>query len=115
MYAKLGIINQISSSRRALPVHVVHPICCKIEALDLGVTRFKGAGGKQSQLFWQANIYSEEQVNPARTDTPTNVKRLVHSLLLATFAGPVDLKLGKTDETFGLFILNRKELASKLK
>lgn len=41
-----------------LPVHVVHPICCKIETLDLGVTCFKGARGKQSELFWQANIYS---------------------------------------------------------
>lgn len=41
-----------------LPVHVVHPICCKIEALDLGVTCFKGARGKQRELFWQADIYS---------------------------------------------------------
>lgn len=36
------------------------------------------------------------------------MKRLVHLLLLATFAGSVDLKLWKTDETFGFFILNRK-------
>lgn len=53
------IINQIRSFHQALlPVHVVHPICCKIETLDLGVTCFKGARGKQSELFWQANIYS---------------------------------------------------------
>lgn len=30
----------------------------------------------------------------------------MHSLLLATFTGPVDLKLGKTDETLGFLILN---------
>lgn len=47
-----------SSHQALLPVHVVHPICCKIETLDLGVTCFKGARGKQSELFLKANIYS---------------------------------------------------------
>lgn len=41
-----------------LPVHVVHPIRCEVEALDLGVTRFKGTGQKQSERFEQANLYS---------------------------------------------------------
>lgn len=36
------------------------------------------------------------------------MKRFVHLLLLATLAGSVDLELGKTDETFRLFILKRK-------
>lgn len=40
-----------SFRRAALPVHVVHPICCKVETLDLGVTRFKGTRQKQSELF----------------------------------------------------------------
>lgn len=32
----------------------------------------------------------------------------MHSLLLATFTGPVDLKLRKTDKTLRLLILSRK-------
>lgn len=43
-----------------LPVHVVHPICCKIETLDLGVTCFKGARGKQSQLFWHLFVRARQ-------------------------------------------------------
>lgn len=42
----------------------------------------------------------------------------MHSLLLATFTGPVDLKLWKTDETLGFLILNNtksKKVKKKMK
>lgn len=40
-----------SFPQAVLPVHVVHTICCKVETLDLGVTRFKGTRQEQSELF----------------------------------------------------------------
>lgn len=34
----------VCSAHAALPVHVIHSICCKVEALDLGVTCFESTG-----------------------------------------------------------------------
>lgn len=92
-----------------VPVHVIHPVCCKVETLDLGVTRFESTGGEHRQLFLQANtfIIRAHQLHSEEFQTQQPVY-IVHLLLLATFAGPVDLKLWKTDKTLRLLILNRK-------
>lgn len=53
--------------------------------------------GGQSELFLPLEICVYKQA-----------VSIMHSLLLATFTGPVDLKLWKADEALGLFVLNRR-------
>lgn len=43
--SELGILLNLHMclAHAALPVHVIHSICCKVETLDLGVTCFESA------------------------------------------------------------------------